>query len=158
MSTDFRELIPHRPPMVMIDQVIEYGAQRIVARRAVHQGQPFVHAGRLDEAALVEVIAQTMAAGDAMYAKSRGGEVLRGYLTGLTGLRLSDRARVGETIEVAADCLKRMDGMGLFTVTATAGGRVIAEGRFKLYVEVRYGDKVLKPDFVPGRNPDPDSR
>jgi predicted hotdog family 3-hydroxylacyl-ACP dehydratase len=146
---DFRELIPHRPPMVMIDSVVEYGAQRIVARRLVQSGQPFVHSGHLDEVALIEVIAQTMAAGDAMYAKSRGGEVLRGYLIGLTGLKLPSRAREGETIEITADCLKRMDGLGLFDVRATASGRVVAAGRFKLYVEVRYGDKVLKPDFVP---------
>lgn len=73
-----------------------------------------------------------------MYAQSKGGRVLRGYLTGLTGVKLLDRAALGEQIEVTGDCLKRMDGMGLFDAEARAGGRLLARGRFKLYVEIAY--------------------
>jgi predicted hotdog family 3-hydroxylacyl-ACP dehydratase len=134
--------------MVMIDEVVQYGTERIIARRKVNTGQPFVEETGLEDAALIECIAQTIAAGDALYAQSRGGQVLRGYLTGLTGLKLHGRAAVGETIEVVADCLRRMDGMGLFDVKASVGERTLAEGRFKLYVEVKYGDRILKPDFV----------
>jgi predicted hotdog family 3-hydroxylacyl-ACP dehydratase len=134
----FRELIPHRPPMVLIDSVIDYGPDRIRASREVFDGQPFVADGCLDDAALLEVIAQTIAAGDAMYAHSKGGTVMRGYLTGLTGVKIHSQARVGETIEVAAECLKRMDGMGLFDIQATSNGRPLAEGRFKLYVDISY--------------------
>lgn len=134
----FRELIPHRPPMVLIDAVNEYGPTRIVARRTVREGDPFVDAHGLDSSALLEVIAQTIAAGDAMYAQANGGKVLRGYLTGLTGVKLHGRAAIGDSIEVTGDCLKRMDGMGLFDATAKVGDRVLAEGRFKLFVEIAY--------------------
>lgn len=134
----FRELIPHRPPMVLIDALLEFGPARIRASRQVLDGQPFVADGCLDDAALLEVIAQTIAVGDAMYAQSMGGTVMRGYLTGLTGVSIHGRAMVGETIEVTADCLKRMDGMGLFDIQATSNGRLLADGRFKLYVEIRY--------------------
>lgn len=136
----FRELIPHRPPMVLIDTVNEYGPTRIVARRTVREGDPFVDAHGLDNSALLEVIAQTIAAGDAMYAQANGGRVLRGYLTGLTGVKLHGRAAIGDIIEVTGDCLKRMDGMGLFDTTAKVGDRLLAEGRFKLYVEIAYPD------------------
>lgn len=134
----FRALIPHRPPMVLIDEVTEYGAERIRARRVVRAGEPFVGPDGLEDAALLEVIAQTIAAGDAMYAQSKGGRVVRGYLTGLTGVTLQGRAAVGEQVEVTGDCLKRMDGMGLFDAVARAGGRLLARGRFKLYVEIEY--------------------
>jgi len=134
----FRSLIPHRPPMVLVDVVTEYGPVRIRSRRGVRAGEPFVDANGLDPAALLEVVAQTIAAGDALYAQSKGGRVVRGYLTGMTGVAVSGRARMGDTIEVTADCLKRMDGMGLFDARAAAGGRTLAEGRFKLYVEIEY--------------------
>lgn len=134
----FRALIPHRPPMVLIDEVTEYGAERIRARRVVRAGEPFVGPDGLEDAALLEVIAQTIAAGDAMYAQSKGGRVVRGYLTGLTGVTLQGRAAVGEQVEVTGDCLKRMDGMGLFDAEARAGGRLLARGRFNLYVEIEY--------------------
>ena len=136
----FRTLIPHRPPMVLVDAVLEYGPARITARREVRKGEPFVDADGLDDAALLEVIAQTIAAGDALHAKSKNGRVLRGYLTGLTGVKIHSRARIGETIDVTADCLKRMDGMGLFEARAEAGGRLLAEGRFKLYVDIAYAN------------------
>jgi predicted hotdog family 3-hydroxylacyl-ACP dehydratase len=136
----FLELIPHRPPMVLVDSVIEYGPQRITARRTVRQGEPFVNPDGLEDAALLEVIAQTIAAGDALYARSKKGRVLRGYLTGMTGVAVHSRARIGETIEVSADCLKRMDGMGLFEARAEAAGRLLAEGRFKLFVHISYAE------------------
>ena len=124
--------------MVLIDAVAEYGPERIRAIREVRAGDPFVSEEGLDEAALLEVIAQTIAAGDAMYAQSKGGKVQRGYLTGLTGVVVHGRAAVGETIEVTGDCLKRMDGMGLFEAEARVGGRVLAKGRFKLFVDIAY--------------------
>jgi predicted hotdog family 3-hydroxylacyl-ACP dehydratase len=139
MDDDFRELIPHRPPMVLIDEVVEYGPTTIRARRTVREGDPFVTADGLEDAALLEVIAQTIAAGDALYAKSKGGRVIKGYLTGLTGVKVHSRAGVGDTIEVTADCLKRMDGMGLFDAQASAGGKPLVEGRFKLFVDIDYG-------------------
>jgi 3-hydroxyacyl-[acyl-carrier-protein] dehydratase len=134
----FRELIPHRPPMVLVDEVTEWGAERIVATRTVRLGDPFVSDAGLDDAALLECIAQTIAAGDACYARSKGGTVLRGYLTGLTGVRIESRAVVGETIRITGVCLKRMEGMGLFDAEARVGERVLASGRFKLFVEIDY--------------------
>lgn len=124
--------------MVLIDEVTAYGAERIQARRTVREGDPFVTESGLDDAALLEVIAQTIAAGDAMYAQSKGGKVIKGYLTGLTGVKIHGRAEVGDDIHVTADCLKRMEGMGLFEASARAGERLLAAGRFKLFVDIDY--------------------
>ena len=68
----------------------------------------------------------------------KGGRVVKGFLTGLTNLKFHSRARVGETIELEADCQRRMDGMGLFKAVARVGQRVLAEGTFKLYVDIDY--------------------
>lgn len=124
--------------MVFIDEVLEYGAHEIRARRAVRAGDLFVDAGELPDAALIECIAQTIAAGDAQYARSKGGRVRKGYLTGLTGVKFESRARAGETIDIEATCLRRMDGMGLFDASARVGGRVLARGTFKLFVDIDY--------------------
>jgi predicted hotdog family 3-hydroxylacyl-ACP dehydratase len=125
--------------MVLIDEVVHWGPERIVARRTVRLGDPFVTADGMDDAAMLECIAQTIAAGDACYAQAKGGKVRRGYLTGLTGVRIHSRVAVGETVEVTGLCLKRMDGMGLFNVVALVGQRIVAEGRYKLYVDIDYG-------------------
>lgn len=152
--TDFRLLIPHRPPMVLIDEVTQYGPEIICARRTVMAGQPFVTDRGLQDAALLECIAQTIAAGDALYARSKQGRVLRGYLTGLTGVTIEGRVAVGETVEVHAQCLRRMDGMGLFDAKASVGQHLIAQGRFKLYVEIEYpvGRQVVDANTRSGCN------
>lgn len=142
MEIDFRPLIPHRAPMVLIDAITEYGPEVIRAQRTVRANDPFVTAQGLEDAALLEVIAQTIAAGDALYAQSKQGRVIKGYLTGLTGVQIHSRAQVGETIDVHGLCLKRMDGMGLFDTTAKVGQRLIAQGRFKLYVEIAYSHEL----------------
>jgi len=138
---DFRKLIPHRPPMVLVDAVPVWGQERICALRTVRAGEPFVENGELTDAALIECLAQTIAAGDAQQARSQGGRVLKGYLTGLTGLKFFSRAKVGETIELEANCQKRMEGSGLFTAKAKVGQRLLAEGIFKLYVDIDYTGK-----------------
>jgi 3-hydroxymyristoyl/3-hydroxydecanoyl-(acyl carrier protein) dehydratase len=51
------------------------------------------------------------------------------------------RATPGETVEISALCLRRMDGMGLFETQATVGNRQIAQGRFKLFVDIDYADQ-----------------
>lgn len=138
MSQEFRKLIPHRPPMVLVDNVPVWGPERIEATRTVREGDPFVENGELGDAALIECLAQTIAAGDAQHARDKGGRVIKGFLTGLTNLKFHSRAKVGETITLEADCQKRMDGMGLFKAVAKVGQRLLAEGTFKLYVDIDY--------------------
>ena len=138
MSQEFRKLIPHRPPMVLVDDVPVWGPERIEATRTVREGDPFVENGELGDAALIECLAQTIAAGDAQHARDKGGRVIKGFLTGLTSLKFHSRAKVGETITLEADCQKRMDGMGLFKAVAKVGQRLLAEGTFKLYVDIDY--------------------
>lgn len=138
MSQEFRKLIPHRPPMVLVDDVPVWGPERIEATRTVREGDPFVENGELGDAALIECLAQTIAAGDAQHARDKGGRVIKGFLTGLTNLKFHSRAKVGETITLEADCQKRMDGMGLFKAIARVGQRLLAEGTFKLYVDIDY--------------------
>ncbi len=138
MSQDFRKLIPHRPPMLLVDEVLQWGPEHIEARRTVREGDPFVENGELSDAALIECLAQSIAAGDAQHAREKGGRVIKGFLTGLTNLKFFSRAKVGETIELEADCQRRMEGMGLFKAVARVGTRVLAEGTFKLYVDIDY--------------------
>lgn len=124
--------------MLLIDEVTLFGPEVIRARRTVRQGDPFVSEQGLNPAALLESIAQTIASGDACYARQKGGTVLRGYLTGMTGVKIHGVAVIGDTIEVEGVCQRRMDGMGLFEATAHVGTRLLVEGRFKFFVEIDY--------------------
>jgi predicted hotdog family 3-hydroxylacyl-ACP dehydratase len=128
--------------MVLIDEVPAWSPDHIRATRVVREGQPFVEQGELEDAALIECLAQTIAAGDAQHAASKGGRVRWGYLTGLTSYEVLGRARVGETVHLEADCQRRMEGLGLFLARAFVvreGAEVtLARGTLKLFVAIDF--------------------
>ena len=55
-------LLPQKPPMVMVDALVEFTELSAVTRLVVRPDNIFVQNGRLAEPGLVENIAQTAAA------------------------------------------------------------------------------------------------
>ncbi|MHC4840411.1 MAG: hypothetical protein ACYTDT_05535 [Planctomycetota bacterium] len=145
MTREFLQLIPHRAPMVLLDDITEYGRELIVGQFTIREDNPFIEDGNFCREALIEAAAQVIAAGDSLYAKSKGGKVIRGFLTGLTSLKFLSDVALGETVEIQGKCLRRMEGMGLFEVMAKVAERQILSGRFKLFVEIDYDGEINPP-------------
>lgn len=59
---DILDLIPHRPPMVMIDRLTHSGENIARGRLFIKESNVFCHEGHLQEAGLIEFISQTAAA------------------------------------------------------------------------------------------------
>ena len=131
--------------MVLLDDIIEFGRELIFGQLEIRADNPFIEDGHFCREALIEASAQVIAAGDSLYAKAKGGKVVRGFLTGLTSLKLTGSASIGDIIVIECQCLKRMEGMGLFEVIARIGQRVILQGRFKLFVEIDYDGEINPP-------------
>ncbi|MDC1141686.1 hypothetical protein OAU50_01220 [Planctomycetota bacterium] len=145
MTREFLQLIPHRAPMVLLDEIIKFGREEIVGQFTIRADNPFIEDGNFCREALIEAAAQVIAAGDSLYAKSKGGVVIRGFLTGLTSLEFFSNVAINETVEIEGKCLRRMEGMGLFEVKASVGERAILRGRFKLFVEIDYDGEINPP-------------
>ena len=84
MRIDAPALLPHRPPMLLLDALTGAGEETACAEATLEEGHAGVAAGRVLEAALIECVAQTVAAWKAHAAG--GGPPAQGLLAGVANV------------------------------------------------------------------------
>ncbi len=108
MTWTLEELLPHRPPMVLIDGVESFDAaeERLVARVTITENQLFYTAGGVPNWVAIEYMAQTAAAlvgGDDKHV-APGQPARPGLLLGTRKLDLKlERFEAGKTYHVVAE-------------------------------------------------------
>lgn len=126
------ELLPHRPPMLLLDSA-EMGADGVLLARHVLPADDPVLDGHFPGfpvwpgALLLEAMAQTTAV-YLLHQRQRLTDTEIPVL-GAVDCRFLHPARPGEAVSFRTELVRRIDDMGLFSVEASAGGRVIARGR-----------------------------
>lgn len=128
------DMMPHRPPMRMVDGLLEAGEKRGVASFQIQPGNLFVDKkGIFAREALVEVMAQTFMALSVWQAAQKGETVSGGYLVGLRNLSVHADAHPGDMLVTEVEAA---DSIGQVAVVA---GRVfckdmlVAQGELRLY-------------------------
>jgi 3-hydroxyacyl-[acyl-carrier-protein] dehydratase len=134
-----QELIPHRDPMLMVDEVLELEpGQRAVARKFVRDdefwcqghfpGQPILPGVLMSEA-----LAQT--AGIVFASKNTeraGGNV---YLVGMDKMRFRKMVRPGDVLELEINLIEERHRMWTFSGTARVDGKRAATGTFMATID-----------------------
>ena len=127
--------IPHRPPILCIDRILEADENHAVTERIVVPGAGVDH-GELWEPGLVEGLAQTAGVLNA-YDEWRSGRPHRpGMLVGIRRCRIGRRPRVGERLVYRVDLIRRISPLTLMRCEARVGEEVVALGEMKFYVEI----------------------
>ncbi|MEI6148001.1 MAG: hypothetical protein WCS01_02815 [bacterium] len=131
------DVIPHRPPMRLIDALVEWNdhsARSVVVFAGDHMA---VRDGFVTEPALVECIAQTVAAMEGAR-KAAGvapggtsGQQV-GMLCGISDFAVVRRPKSGERLEVSVQVQKRLGPMLLADGQVLCDGQVVASGSLKL--------------------------
>jgi predicted hotdog family 3-hydroxylacyl-ACP dehydratase len=97
------ELLPHRPPMLMVEEIVAMDDEREAAalRLTIRSGNPFLDAdGALDPAAFLEIIAQAAAAQHGANRRRDGMPAEDGMLLGVRDFCVTGAARTGESLVV----------------------------------------------------------
>jgi predicted hotdog family 3-hydroxylacyl-ACP dehydratase len=130
--------IPHQGRMCLLENVLEWDAQRIVCGAVGHTdtANPLRHAGRLGAATGVEYAAQAMAVHGALLAPV-GTAPTPGYLTSVRGLslhvaRLDDLAG---PLRVSAERLSGDERLILYQFQIHHSGRCLIEGRASVVLD-----------------------
>lgn len=126
--------IPHRPPILCIDRILEVGEKHALAARVVVPGGG-VDRGEFWEPGLVEGLAQTAGVLNAYDEWLSGRPHRPGMLVGIRRCRIFRRARVGERIVFRVDLIRRISPLTLMRCEARVGEEVLAAGEMKFYVE-----------------------
>jgi radical SAM protein with 4Fe4S-binding SPASM domain len=130
------ELIPQKRPMRLIDELVRVGERSGEVSATVSDDMPFVRDnGALDEIALFEMMAQSVAALDGFKRWGRSGSSARGYLVGARNFEILERARAGDTLHVSFHKEARFGNFGILEGTVSRNGAVLARGEIKIWHE-----------------------
>jgi len=135
MSIAIEELLPHRPPMRWVDALVDCTDTTAVATVRIGPEHFAVRDGVLLETALVECVAQTVAAalGHRMRASGNSGGANQGMLAAVSGFKVFAQPKVGQTLTVETREVKRLGPMLLVAATITCEGQIVAAGELSLY-------------------------
>ena len=131
--SDFAHLLPHRGSALMIERVVRWDDDEIVAATTLHRASenPLRRAGRLAAVHLAEFAAQVMAIHGGLRNAAEGRDPEPGLLVSVRDLVLH-RDYVEDLpgeLEVSARALLLNPGSWQYSFTVTHDGAVIAAGR-----------------------------
>lgn len=138
MSVGIEALIPHRVPMRWIESLDECTETAAAATATFSAGDFAVADGRVAEAALVECMAQTVAAAAGERARVRGhsgnaGISQTGMLAAVSNFQVHAPAPLGQRLRVAVREVKRLGPMLMVSGTVSRAGELIAAAELTLY-------------------------
>ena len=130
------ELLPHGPPMRLIDRVIARTPDGIVCDATVSASGVFTESGEVPAAICLEYIAQACAAFVGLDARARAEPVRPGYLLACRSLDLSvDTLRVGDRVEVRVTRTSSAAAASSFSGEVVRRGTTIARGKVSVVLD-----------------------
>jgi len=128
-------LIPHRPPMLLVDKLISFDDGSGTVEACLDSGSILVDgSGKLDEVALIEIIAQGYATIKGYDDLRNGKPVQEGFLVGIRKLALSGQAFAGERLSVNIKTVGSFEGFSVVEGEIRRNEEIIAAGSLKLWL------------------------
>ncbi len=127
-------LLPHAPPMVLLDEIIGYDADGVLAVATIGADHPFLAGNGVPAHVGIELMAQTCGAFAGAEAMAAGKPVRVGFLLGTRRYEAHvPLFRVGDRLEISARIALRDDEMACFDCEIRRAGTVVAEARLNVY-------------------------
>jgi len=132
---DIAELIPHRPPMVMIDRLVRCDATSAEGIKTFHAGDYGISGGSISESLLVECLAQTVAAMQGYLLKQQGRKASQGLLVGIDNFIVYSPVRVGSPLMMTITVANCVGPFRIVSGSVSQDGSLLAEGQMKVFLQ-----------------------
>lgn len=129
---DILDLIPQRPPFVLIDRLVHFDERRTVTRFTVREEHLFCEHGALQAAGLIENIAQTCAARMGYINLINAERVKLGFIGAIRDLEIRRLPRCGETLLTTIGNPQEVFRMMLVDAEVRAGEEILATAQMKI--------------------------
>jgi len=132
---DIYQLIPQRPPIVMVDVVwsaTETGAETGLT---VQPDNMFVRDGLFSEPGLIEHIAQSAAAFAGYGTYARGEAPKLGYIGEIKDCNFYDLPAVGSELRTELKLVAEVKGISLISACVTVAGQPVADCQMKIFIK-----------------------
>lgn len=130
-------LLPHKPPMLLVDELVSFSDASARVRAHIGPEHLFLDEnGILDNAALVEMVAQSYAAwAAALHAREHGSEPQEGggYLVSVRGFEFLLSARQGDALETEVSLSDDFMGTHIVNGTVWRGREKLAKGQVYIF-------------------------
>jgi 3-hydroxyacyl-[acyl-carrier-protein] dehydratase len=135
MSVKIEDLLPHRPPMLWIDALTAWTETSATATARFDAEHFALADASVLETALVECVAQTVAAALGQRSQTRGrpDRARGGMLAAVSNFHVHARPPAGKTFCIEVTELKRFGPMLLVSGVVSSDGQTIASGELTLY-------------------------
>ena len=130
---DILELLPQRPPFVMVDYLVDYSETQTTCELTIRPDNVFCENGELAASGLIEHIAQTCAARLGYYNKYILKTGVRlGFIGEVKNLNILRLPREGELVETTIVVEQEIFDVTLVRAEVRVGGEVIATTGLKI--------------------------
>lgn len=129
------DLIPQRPPMVMVDHFVGMDDEGSYTTFEVKEPNFFVEQGRMTECGLIEHMAQSAAARVGYLARMRGEEVQLGFIGSVNNLQVVSLPAVGEQLQTTIRVLQEVFQVTLVEAETWVGRQIVATCRMKIVLK-----------------------
>jgi predicted hotdog family 3-hydroxylacyl-ACP dehydratase len=133
---DILDLIPQRPPMVLIDQLICAGEKSAAGRLFIRESNVFCENGFLQEGGLMEFIAQTAAAYEGYRQLSLREEVKPGFIGAIKNLSVHFLPEINTEIQSEIIVDNELLGYTLITGKIFQNNNVVAECEMRILMGI----------------------
>lgn len=127
-----RELIPQRPPFVMIDRMVSFDMVTTTTELEVREDNVFITDGHFSAEGLMENMAQTCAARMGYINLSKGDKVKLGVIGAVSSFDIFRTPKVGEKIVTMIEVLEELFQITLAKAVVKCGAEVLAEAKMKI--------------------------
>ena len=127
-----RELIPQRPPFVMIDKMLSFDMTVTVTELEVRSDNIFCVDGRLSAEGLMENIAQTCAARMGYINLCNNVAVKIGVIGAVNNYEVFRTPKVGEVIVTSIEVIEEMFQITMVKAFVRCGNETIAQANMKI--------------------------
>lgn len=124
---DIQDLLPQRPPILMVDRLLFVDEKSAETALEVCSGNIFVENGALKSYAIIENMAQTCAAQLGYCNRLEGDNNVRiGYIGAVKRMQVETAPKVGETLRTRMEVLQDFGDMKLASAESFVDNRRIA--------------------------------
>ncbi len=131
---DIQDLIPHRPPIVMIDRLVSAGNNAATGELAIRETNLFCQNGIFRETGMIEFIAQTAAALTGYRKRINHLAVSEGYIGAVKNLVIHELPPVGAVLRSEIIIENEIVGYTIITGRVYFEKKLLAECEMRILV------------------------
>lgn len=134
-GNEILEYIPQRPPIVMVDKLIQSNESITETSLMIRKDNIFCQKGILNEAGIIENIAQTAALRAGYKFKSENQEILLGFIGAVKNLKIHYLPKIDTEIQTVVSLEYKIMDFTIITAKVKCKDQLVAECEMKIFLK-----------------------